>query len=128
METIGDQIKTIRRALGMTQAQLAERSGLAQSMIARIEKDEKWNPNFTTINKLAEALNCSFTGQLIPKKDIPIFLEEQSERLARKIVAISSGSFAIESQLPSQQVIEEQILQTKKDLLEKHKWALWQKI
>jgi predicted DNA-binding mobile mystery protein A len=128
MQTIGDQIRTIREALGMTQVQLAERSGLAQSMIAGIETGERSNPNFATVNKLAEALNCSFISQLSPNQDIPIFLEEQSDRLARKIVAISSGSSAIELQSPSPKAVEQQILEIKKDLLGKHKSSLWQKI
>jgi len=128
MQTIGDQIRTIREALGMTQVQLAERSDLTQSMIAGIETGERSNPSFVTVNKLAEALNCSFISQLSPKKDIPVFLEEQSDHLARKIVAISSGSSAIELQSPSPKAVEEQILQIKKDLLGKHRSALWQKI
>jgi transcriptional regulator with XRE-family HTH domain len=73
MQTIGDQIRTIREALGMTQTQLAERSGLTQSMIAGIETGERDNPSFATVNKLAEGLNCSFVSQLSPKKDIPVF-------------------------------------------------------
>jgi len=73
-------------------------------------------------------LNCSFISQLSPKKDIPVFLEEQSSRLARKIVAISSGSSAIEAQSPSRKAVEEEILQIKKDLLGRYKSALWQKI
>lgn len=128
MQTIGDQIRTIREILGMTQTQLAERSSLTQSMIAGIETGERDNPSFATVIKLAEALNCSFISQLSPKKDIPVFLEEQSNHLARKIVAISSGSSAIELQSPSPKVVEEEILQIKKDLLGKHKSALWQKI
>lgn len=128
MQTIGDQIRTIREALGMTQTQLAARSGLTQSMIAGIEKGGRNNPGFATIHKLAEALNCDFISQVNPKKDIPVFLEEQSDYLARKIVSISSGSSAIELQSPSQKIIEEQILEIKKDLLGKHKSALWQKI
>lgn len=112
----------------MTQIQLAERSGLSQSMIAEIERGQRKNPNFATIHKLAEALNCNFISQLSPKKDIPVFLEEQSNYLARKIVAISSGSSAIELQSPSPKAVEEQILQIKKDLLGRHKSALWQKI
>ena len=128
MQTIGDQIRMTREALGMTQVQLAARSGLAQSMIAGIETGARTNPNFATIRKLAEALNCSFISQLSPQKNIPVFLEEQSDRLARKIVAISSGSSAIEFQSPSPKAAEEEILQIKKELLGKHKSALWQRI
>ena len=128
MQTIGDQIRTIREALGMTQVQLAARSGLTQSMIAGIESGERGNPSFATVSNLAEALGCTFISQLSPKKDIPVFLEEQSEHLARKIVSIASGSSAIEFQAPSQKVVDEQILEIKKDLLGKHRSALWEKI
>ena len=128
MQTIGDQIRMTREALGMTQVQLAARSGLTQSMVAGIETGERDNPSFATVSKLAEALNCSFISQLSPKKNIRVFLEEQSDRLARKIVAISSGSSAIELQSPSPKVAEEQILQIKKELLRRHKSVLWQRI
>ena len=128
MQTIGDQIRTIRKALGMTQDQLAERSRLTQSVIAGIETGRRGNPSFATITKLAEALNCTFISRLSPKQEIPVFLEEQSDRLARKIVAISTGSSAIEFQSPSRKTVEEEIRQIKKDLLGKHKSALWQRI
>lgn len=128
MKALGTQIRTIRKSLGMTQLQLADRSGLTQRTIARIERCEKKNPDIATISKLATALNCDFIDRAIPRKAIPIFLEEQSEHLARKIVAIASGSSAIEFHSPSRQVVKEQILEIKKELLGKHRSALWQKI
>lgn len=47
---------TTRMEQGITQAQLAERSGLKQSAIARIERG-KVNPTLDTVLKLAAALN-----------------------------------------------------------------------
>lgn len=128
MQTLGDQIKQIRSALGMTQQQLANRSGLAQSVIAEIENRNRENLTLPTIRKLAKGLNCRFIPQLIAEKDISVMREEQSDYVARKIIAISSGSAAIEMQLPSQDAIEKQIKVLKQELLEKHESALWQKI
>lgn len=128
MQSLGEQIKNIRESLGMTQEQLAQRSGLAQSMVAEIENGKRTNLSISTIKKLAEGLYCDPLFQVLPKKDISEILDEQSTRLAEKIVFISSGSAAIEMQLPSQSAINEQIAQIKKDLLEKHRSALWQKI
>lgn len=127
MQTIADQIRNIRTSLGMTQVQLAERSGIAQSMIAEIENGRRTNLGLATIAKLAAGLNCQFLPQLIPTADIPRIREEQSTYVARKMVAISSGSAAIEMQPPSEALVNEQIAQLKKDLLE-HKSALWRKI
>ena len=128
MQTLGDQVKQIRTALGMTQQQLAERSGLGQSMIAEIENGHRENLTLPTIYKLAQGLNCGFIPQLIAEKDISVIREEQSDYVARKIISISSGSAAIEMQLPSKDAIEKQVEALKQELLEKPGSALWQKI
>ena len=128
MQTIGDQVKQIRLALGMTQQQLATRCGLAQSAIAEIEAGKRESMTLPTIQKLADGLNCQFAPRLIPTKDIDTLREEQSAQLARKIISITSGSSAIELQLPSQAAIQKQIEDLKQDLLTKHESALWQKI
>ena len=128
MQSIGDQVKQIRTALGMTQQQLAERSGLSQNVIAEVESGKRENMTLTTIQKLADGLKCQFVGQLIASRDIPTLREEQGTHVAQKIISISSGSAAIEMQLPSQATIEKQIEDLKRDLLTKHEFALWQKI
>ena len=128
MQSIGDQVKQIRTALGMTQQQLAERSGLSQNVIAEVEGGKRENMTLTTIQKLADGLKCQFVGQLIASRDIPTLREEQGTHVAQKIISISSGSAAIEMQLPSQATIEKQIEDLKRDLLTKHEFALWQKI
>ncbi|MBI4358607.1 MAG: helix-turn-helix domain-containing protein [Candidatus Omnitrophica bacterium] len=128
MQSIGEQIKGLRQTLGMTQEQLAERSGLSQSMIADIENGRRLNLTTPTITKLAQGLNCHYVSQLIPVKDIQEILDEQSLAVARKIILTSSGSMAIEMQLPGHEVIEKQIIELKNQILKKDKSALWQKI
>ncbi len=55
---IGSKIKTLRKERGLTQSELARRSGLAQSAISYIETEGK-KPNITTISLIAEALGVS---------------------------------------------------------------------
>lgn len=128
MQSIGEQIKGLREDLGMTQVQLGERSGLSQSMIADIENGRRPNLTTPTIMKLAQGLNCYYVSQLIPMENIETILDEQSSAVARKIISTSSGSMAIEMQLPSHEAIEKQIVELKKEILKKDKSALWQKI
>lgn len=124
---MGDQIRTMRESLGMTQEQLAERSGLTQSVIADIENGRRNNLQLSTVQKLATALNCEPLFQMIPKKDIHQILDEKSTEMARKIVSATSGSAAIEMQLPNSEVVNAQMMQIKKEILEKHRSILWQK-
>ena len=53
---IGDRLKELREKQLLTQKMLAERSGLSQVAIARIERNRA-EPHFSTIHKLAAALN-----------------------------------------------------------------------
>lgn len=126
--SIGLQIRRIREALGMTQLQLAERSNLQQSVIAEIEGGKRTDLCLTTIAKLAGGLNCQSVVQIVPQKKIHELVDEKSTELARKIVAASSGSSAIELQMPKRSVINKEINEIKRDILEKHRSSLWQKI
>ena len=128
MQSLGDQVKQMRTGLGMTQRQLAQRSGLAQSVIAEIENGHRGNLTLPTIQKLASGLNCQFVPQLIAQKDIDAIREDQSDYVARKIISISSGSSAIEMQAPSPEFIEKQVAALKQELFEGPGSALWQKI
>lgn len=57
IKTLGlpNQIKARRKALGWTQAQLAERMGAKQGEVSRLERGG-CNPNFRTIKRLATAM------------------------------------------------------------------------
>ena len=58
--TIGQRIAQKRKELGLSQAQLAELTGIGQSNIARLES-KKAVPNLNTVLKVAKALNCQLT-------------------------------------------------------------------
>ncbi len=126
--SIGSQIRQIREALGMTQQQLAVRSHLQQGVVAEIESGKRKDLCLTTIARLAEGLNCQPVVQLVPQRKIADMLDEKSTALAEKIVSASSGSAAIELQMPHRSVINSEINEIKKDILEKHRSSLWRKI
>ena len=52
---IGDRLRELRQQQFLTQHMLAERSGVSQVAIARIERNRA-EPHFSTIHKLATAL------------------------------------------------------------------------
>ena len=52
---IGQRIASVRKEKGMSQTELAERCGLAQSHIARIEAG-RYSVGFDTLQAIAEAL------------------------------------------------------------------------
>ena len=58
--TIGSRILEARRALGLQQKQLAEKAGLAPSLVSQIERD-RVSPSLNTLRKLAGVLDVSLS-------------------------------------------------------------------
>ena len=54
----------LRRAIGLSQEELARRAGLATVTIAKLEEGRIADPKSSTLGKLAGPLNCS-VGQLM---------------------------------------------------------------
>lgn len=63
METIGNRIKKARNAEGLTQAQLGQRCGMADSAIRRYESG-RGNPTLVTLQRIADALDIP-VGELL---------------------------------------------------------------
>jgi DNA-binding XRE family transcriptional regulator len=59
--TLGETIKLLRNELGLTQPDLAEKAGIEQSYLSKLEND-KGTPSFDIINRIAQALNLSGMG------------------------------------------------------------------
>jgi len=58
MDFVGKKIRERREAAGLTQEQLAEKSGLPQSHISRLE-NARHSPSRSTLDKIASALQIS---------------------------------------------------------------------
>lgn len=56
-----------RTKQNMTQKELAERSGIRQSNISRIEKGAS-SPNISTLQKLAEGLGMNLQVRFVPRR------------------------------------------------------------
>lgn len=57
---LSNNLKRIRSAKGMTQVELAERSGLKQATLSQIELGKAW-PDYNTIVSICSALRCEHT-------------------------------------------------------------------
>ncbi|HEX2046091.1 MAG TPA: helix-turn-helix transcriptional regulator [Gaiellaceae bacterium] len=67
---IADRVVDLRRARGLSQAELAERCGTTQSAIARLEAGGR-PPRIDTLLRLANALDCDLVVELRPRPDPP---------------------------------------------------------
>jgi transcriptional regulator with XRE-family HTH domain len=54
----GKQVRSTRKALNLSQEELAHMAGINRSHMGQIERGKK-NAGLTTVASIAEALNCS---------------------------------------------------------------------
>lgn len=62
---VGENCARLRRAQGMTQEQLAERSGFSQQYLSDLENGRR-NPTIVTLYEIAQALRVSHVELILP--------------------------------------------------------------
>ena len=64
---VGRNLRRIRQLKGLTQEQLAERSGFSQQYLSGLERGER-NPTIVTLYELAQTLGVSHLDLLKPDR------------------------------------------------------------
>lgn len=90
-------IKTIREALGITSTQLAKMLGLTQPRVIKMEQNEN-NLKISTLEKIAEVLNCEFVYAFIPRQNLESMVYDKAKEKAIKILDNVSCNMAYENQ------------------------------
>lgn len=92
-------IRSIRKALGMSGAQLAQRLNLSRNRISVLERREA--DGDVTINQLrevAEQLGCQLSYVLVPQKSVKQMLGERAEQLADEALSANAQNMQLEAQ------------------------------
>ncbi len=93
-------LRKFRGLRGMKQTELAEKSGLSNQTIIRMEGGNLW-PSDKTLSKLSEALNIDPYEFLIPDADSGFisnntFLQSNLEKYIKEIIKMSYQEFLAE--------------------------------
>ena len=91
-------LKTIREFFGMTTTQLAKRLEISQPRIVAMEKNER-NVKISTMEKIADVLNCDFSYAFVPRENIDDIIYNQAKKKAKKILDKVNKNMGLENQL-----------------------------
>ncbi len=92
-------INAVRRAIGMTERQLAERIGVTQSSVHSLERSEaNGTIGLHTLRRAAEALDCELAYVLIPRGSLQRIVEERARDIARSEADRLLQTMALEAQ------------------------------
>ncbi|KPZ72967.1 helix-turn-helix protein [Shewanella sp. P1-14-1] len=97
-------IRTVRKALDMSGAQLGDRAGLTRNRISVLERREvDGDITLNQLKQLAEALDCDFSYTLKPKKAVSDTMQERALKLAKEEVKKASKNMFLEAQSVSKE-------------------------
>ena len=102
-------IRTARKALNMSAADLARRLGKSRALVSNTEKAElDGGVTIKTMNNMAEAMGCRFVYAIVPEENVEHVLEKQANKKARQVVERTSQHMALEAQgLSKNQIVYE---------------------
>jgi predicted DNA-binding mobile mystery protein A len=102
-------VRTARKALGMTGAQLARRMGVSKAQVLQTEKGEAaGSATIKTMEKAAAALGCRFVYAIVPETTCADLINKRAWEKAKNIVEKTNEHMALESQtLSSEQLLFE---------------------
>lgn len=124
--TIGALVKMIRTQLRMSQAALAERAGVPQSTISRIER-EGAEANLSTLNKILDALFCDLVVVPMLHESVDTIRHKQARKQAEDHVRYLKGTMCLEEQRPDSKFLEGLLRQEEERLLQGPGSELWGK-
>lgn len=107
-------LKTIREFLGMTTTQLAKKIDVSQPRVINMEKNEQ-NIKISTMERIANALNCDFVYALVPRENIDDIIYNQAKKKALKILNKVKKNMGLENQLAESEDTLEDLIQELSD-------------
>lgn len=121
-------IAFMRKALGISGAQLARLMGLSRSRISQAEKAElEGGVTLRTMQDAAEAMGCKFVYGIVPANGgVRDLIAARARKKAEALVGRTSTHMALEKQNLSAAQIAEEIEQTAQDLMRNPPPDFWE--
>ena len=111
-------IRTVRKALGMSGAQLAKRMGVTRARIAQAEKAElEGGITLKSLQAAAEAMGCRLVYSFAPPDTIENVIIDQARKKARAIVGRAGTHMAFENQAVSDSRTRHEITRLMNELM-----------
>lgn len=109
-------VRAIREALGMPARDLAQRMGIAESSVVRLEAREAAGAvQLDSLARAADALDCDLVYALIPRSGLDSSVRQQARLKAEQSMAAIAHSMDLENQsVPADErsaLIDEQALE-----------------
>lgn len=120
-------IRTVRKALGMSGAQLGRRMGVTRARIAQAEKSEiDGGMTLRSMKDAASAMGCRFVYAFVPPDTIENVINAQARKKAQAIVGRAGEQMALEGQAVSDMRTQQEVTRLMNELIHDMPRDFWQ--
>jgi predicted DNA-binding mobile mystery protein A len=119
-------LRTVRKALGMSGAQLAKKMSVTRARVAHAENAElSGGVTLKSMQAAAEAMGCRFVYAIVPPQRIQNIIIAQARKKAMAVVGTASKHMALESQTLSDDQIAQEIARLTRDIAHEMPSDFW---
>ena len=119
-------LRTARKALQMSGAQLARRLGVSRAQVSKTEKKElSGSVTIKTMQQMAEAMGYRFVYTIVPEKTVQDIIKARASSKAGVIVGRTNKHMALEGQMLSNQQMQFEIGRLQKDMIDRQPSDFW---
>ena len=126
MPTSEGWLKTVRKALGMSGSQLANRLGVTKGRVSQAESAElTGSATLKSMQRMAQAMDCRFVYAVIPEKEIASMIRDRALLKAKEQIKVASTQMALEAQALSDEQLAFEVDRLASEIIEKMPSDLW---
>ena len=126
MPTSEGWLKTVRKAIGMSGSQLANRLGVTKGRVSQAESAElTGSATLKSMQNMAQAMNCRFVYAVIPEKEIENVIRDRALLKAKEQIKAASTQMALEAQALSDEQLAFEVDRLASEIIEKMPSDLW---
>jgi len=119
-------IRTVRKALGMSGAQLARRLGVTRALVSNTERAElSGGVTIKAMRQMAEAMGCRFVYAIVPDGTVQDMIDRRAHEKALAIVESTNQHMALEAQTLSKEQIQFEIRRLQQEFSNNLPSELW---
>ncbi len=119
-------IRTVRKALGMSGAQLARRLGVTRALVSNTERAElSGGVTIKAMQQMAGAMDCQFVYAIVPAGPVQDMINRRAMEKALAVVETANKHMALEAQSLSKEQIDFEIRRLQQELLNRLPADLW---
>jgi predicted DNA-binding mobile mystery protein A len=119
-------LRTVRKALGMSGAQLGKRMGVGRARVAQAEHAElSGGATLKSMQAAAEAMGCRFVYAIVPSHPVEDIIMAQARKKASGLVGIASTHMALENQVLRDDKIAKEVERLAREIAQNMPLDFW---